>query len=140
MAERKSIYIGAGLARAIDQQDLFGGLTGMVNAVGDRYAEICRRERPALTLDEWCAVCDALNGVWSFQMGDGAANLPSLPLEIHDAPGLADKWEVDVPRICGILAALSFAGRIAVIDMVERFWARSADRRLPRVIMQELLR
>lgn len=42
MAERKSIYIGAGLARALDQQELFGGKTGMVNVIGDRYAEICR--------------------------------------------------------------------------------------------------
>lgn len=140
MAERKSIYIGRGLARALAQQDLFGGTTGMVNVIGDRYAEICRRERPELTLDEWCAVCDALNGVWSFQLGDdGAANLPALMPEIHDAPGLSEKWEVDVPRICAILNGLSFAGRIAVIDLVERFWARSEDRRAPRVIMREVL-
>lgn len=93
------------------------------------YSEIVRRERPAFSDAEWNAIRDALNGTWLLAEGASVAMLAGgLPLELADAcrlECLAEKWGVDGAELVGRVAALGFSARVAVIDDVIRFWART---------------
>lgn len=130
-ADRQSIFIGESLA-ANPLVPLLGGYTLAVNALADLYADLVRRERPELTLDEWEAVIIANNGVWQSLI---AREIPTLQLisELADTP----EWEepeiaandpshgtdVDAGRVNQILTHLSFGGRLAVLHVVMRAWA-----------------
>ncbi|MGC4033665.1 MAG: hypothetical protein QM754_18425 [Tepidisphaeraceae bacterium] len=116
--ERKSIYWGESLSRVAGPlSELLGGEGAAVNALADRYAELIRRERPQLTLDEWQAVCDANNGVWSMSF---SRETPTLQL-IDD--NIAERHGVDAAAINGILSGLPLAGKMAVLAVVEAAWA-----------------
>jgi len=89
-----------------------------------RYAEVCRRDLPQLSVDEWRLVMDALNGCW---MHDTPAHWAAL--EIADAISLNrldTKWGVDGADLQRRLGALGHGGWVALVDAAERFWASSS--------------
>jgi hypothetical protein len=140
MAIRKYIYIGERLATAAAPlTKLLDGDTSAINAIGDRYLEMVRRHRPELTLDEWCAVADALNGAWSEHLGNHeAATVITLGMAqtIHDSD-VGEKWDVDAASLVRAVDALDYAGRLAVLHVVEAVWAD--DRQNVRLVLQEIL-
>jgi hypothetical protein len=72
----------------------------------DRYAEMVRREMPALSAAEATILVRSLNG-----------------RSFNDAEGLHRFWaEVEDEDLASRLKALSYAECVAVIDAVERFW------------------
>ena len=135
MAKRYSIYASAALDRALAERIGCEGEQGLrsrsatITYICDRYTEMCRRSLPALTLNEWLLIFDAMNGTAGWDYPLGAAT--GLAHNVHDGcdlNGLGDKWEV--PEWRGLvtrLADLPFAGQIAVVDAAERFWATDAQ-------------
>lgn len=96
-----------------------------------RYAECCRRSLPALTRQEWLLICDALNGTWLAESSGGYSAAAVLEIEIADAiaiNALDAKWGILGTDLPTRLHALDYAARLAVIDVVERFWAGGDER------------
>ncbi len=90
----------------------------------DRYGELMRRSRPELTEAQWNLIYDAMNGTLHepAQLIRG-----SVAHGIGDAialDGLADKWQVDGPALINLLASLTYAQEVAVVDAAERYWAK----------------
>ncbi len=88
-----------------------------------RYAEVCRRELPALSVPEWKLCMDALNGtiLW-----DRVESISWLVHEVEDAlriNKLGEKHGVDGPALLAKLADTTYAQRLAIADTAERFWA-----------------
>lgn len=135
MAKRYSIYASAALDRALAERIGTEGDEGLrsrsatITYICDRYAEICRRSLPALNLNEWLLIFDAMNGTASWDYPLGAAT--GLAHNVHDGcdlNGLGDKWEVaDWRGLVSRLAGLPFASQMAVVDAAERFWATDAQ-------------
>ncbi|RMD64249.1 hypothetical protein D6833_04635 [Candidatus Parcubacteria bacterium] len=129
MDKRKSIYVGPALTRLIETRG--GGqscgisVSGLINAVADRYMETVRRHLPRLAVGEWLLIFDAMNGVWS---GDNSVlDVLSVPAEIEDAVklnNLDSKWDVDGKTLVKKLHGLDWCQRLAVLDATERFWCR----------------
>jgi len=88
-----------------------------------------RRSLPRLTVGEWCLLWDALNGVWLREPASMAINSVKLEIADHITLNGADiTWDVDKGALLDKLDALPFAGLLAIVDAVERFWATSSDR------------
>lgn len=131
-ATRYSIYSSEALEKALAERMPHGDAEGnlrsrsaTITAMVDRYAEICKRSLPSMPLNYWLLVFDAMNGCWLL---DHPAMVASgLAHNVYDACRLNDagsKWRVDeTNQLVEQLAALPFAGQIAVIDACERFWA-----------------
>lgn len=92
----------------------------------ERYAEVARRCRPELSEAEWSLLRDACNG-WAVEPASAVA---WLPLQVDDAIRLDEldrKWGVDGPALIERLRRLDYAGCLAVLDEIERWWATGTD-------------
>ncbi len=121
--QNKSIHFGPALRRLTEAKkpEVF---SGMVETVCDRYAQMISDALPDLEEAQWCAICDALNGVW---MREGHS-YGFLWAEIADADrlnGLGDKWGIDAEDLAAHLRSLPLASTLAVVEVVERFWSRA---------------
>jgi hypothetical protein len=138
LPKKTGIYIGDGLRAALEGRLTDdASLSAAVNDVAARYAEIVRQNRPTLSPAAWLAVCDALNGIWLRDSG----SLRLAWAEIADADrlhGLGAKWGVDAKALAEAVRDLDYAGLIALVDTVERFWADDsgdpADQVLARIV------
>ena len=131
--KRYSIYSSPALEAALSSRidptagDDGGGFrsrSSLISAIADRYAEICRRESPLLSLNEWLMIFDSLNGCWMLEPASLAAN--GIALEVSDAATLNatdEKWGVpDGKDLARRIDALSFGAKVAILDAAERFW------------------
>ena len=87
-----------------------------------RYVEVCRRHRPDLERKEWYLIVDAFNGT----IIDEQFALPNLAAQIEDAIALDDadkRHAVDGEALLRKLRNLTYAEKLAVVDIVDRFWA-----------------
>lgn len=129
-ALKTSIAVTPETAAIIDPRSAGMDRSTVIRILLGWYAEIVRRERPALAEAEWNAIRDALNGTWLLaEQADVGLLAGGLPVEIADAcrlEGLAEKWAVDGAALVAQLDALGFAARLAVIDDAVRFWAAVA--------------
>ena len=125
MAKKAGIHIGPQLEAIIGVTGDDAGITTSkrVNVIGDRFAEILRRERVEKLLNEaeWNALRDMLRGVLS---EPAAVIRGSLAMGWEDSleDGIAEKWDVDPSAMQNKLAALTFVQEVAVIEAVERWW------------------
>lgn len=115
--ERLSIYAGEPLALVLGGHD--ENRSGRVNQVCARYLAIVADSQPRWSQAQWSAVCDALNGCW---LGDDLS-LRYLWAEVADTQGLGDKWGIDQDALVRELREMPMAGKVAVVELVERFWA-----------------
>lgn len=97
----------------------------------ERYYTVLERTLAGVALDEraWNLLRDALNGTWA----DSWWAAHELAAEVEDAlgSGLGEKWGLSGPEQGALLAqirGLSPAAVWAVIDAVERWWARQDER------------
>lgn len=116
--ERITIYAAPPIWRALEVDG--ENRSGRLNAVCDRYDTIILDEltRMMFSRDEWCAICDVLNGTWLHDHG-----WQSCWAEVLDSPEMDEKWGIDHKGLGERLHEVSLAGRAAVIDVVERFWS-----------------
>lgn len=116
-----SIYAGEPIQQALDGHD---NRSGRLNTVAERYLDVVRRDCPALTEQEWCAVCDALNGHW-WEGGDGGVGVRMAWASVSDADrldGLGAKWGVDAQALAARMQCMSAGEQVALAEVVERFW------------------
>lgn len=119
MAERKTIYLPDHVAAFF--ADARHGLSGRIAAVVDRYARICHDHLPELTRSQWCAICDANNGL--DDMGDSShGSWWFMWANVADSQGLGDKWKIDQDELIATMRAWSTAQTIAAYEAVRTFW------------------
>lgn len=130
--ERITIYAGDPIRRVLEADP--ENRSGRINEVCQRFDSIIVDELSRMTFsrDEWCAICDVLNGTW---LAD--RNWQSCWAEMLDSPEMDGKWGIDHKALGWRLHEMSLAGRAAVADVVERFWASP---NLNEVTNDELLR
>jgi hypothetical protein len=117
---KKSVYISKDTVAAINARYNDGdqNYSEAINMFSDRYRVMVRADLAGieLTTDEWTMLFDIYNGTLTRQDAEGAAKM--LLAEVADSyrarklPGLQDK-----------VAAMNLAQRMAVIDVIDRFWA-----------------
>jgi hypothetical protein len=135
VTERGSIYFGEALRRLLAARPEDSGLwtrSGLLNTVAARYQEVCRRHCPTLTIAEWCAVMDALNGVWLRGSDHEAESLTAVWAEVYDADrldGLGKKWRCGAKALAERIRDYDYATTVALVDAVERWWALPSDGR-----------
>jgi hypothetical protein len=116
LSERTQKHEDAGLIARYDSRSrLIAGLIA-------RYDEVVRRSIPQLAEKEWMLVADALNGIWLLEE---PRHVHYIELEIADAirlNKLDSKWEVDGAELNRKIHALDYAGRLSIVDAVERLW------------------
>lgn len=125
MAKKSSVYLSDTLLRVIgpagDDYDV--SVSGRLNQIGDRYAQILRRTQlPELSEAELNLIRDALNDVLHEPadmirgaIGHGVSD--SIALD-----GLAEKWSVDGEVLVEKLAALDYAQEVTLLERVEQWW------------------
>ena len=89
--------------------------------MASRYEEIVINHCPRLTEAQWCAICDIYNA-HLFSIADGPNTILEELQEADVEDGLGAKWDVDIPQLCRELEKSGTAGRIAALEMAQRFW------------------
>ena len=118
MAEKFSIYAGMPLAAALAGYD--ESRSARVNQVCADYIECIQHAMPELPRAEWCAIFDALNGLW-IEPGE-ASTRRLLWAEIADCEGLGEKWGIDQTALYTRVRAMTVPELIAVCEATRAFW------------------
>ena len=119
--ERIAVYVGAPVRRALAQAGSTNK-SGRINDICARYDAIITYELtvPLFTENEWCAICEANRGA---EPGNDIA-WRSTWANVMDTPELAGRWDVDPMTLSRRLRILSLPARVAVAEIIERFWSR----------------
>jgi hypothetical protein len=136
-AKRQSIYIPEKIQEILATY-AYGdesSISGTIAAIIDRYRAITADATPELPANEWMAICDVLNGCGMLLAAGGGRHdqAPMAWASIADSEqdGLGKKWNVDCRGLAEKIRMLPLAGRIAVWDVVARFWASEQLNSLP---------
>ena len=116
------IYLSHEATEALAQR-ASSNRSAAVSRMIERYDELCRRALPELSEAEWNLVYDACNG-WLVDMARSVAYLPHEVEDHIKLNGADAKWGVDGEVLMAKLAALDYAGCVAVVDAAERFWTK----------------
>lgn len=129
MATRATLYLDDDTEHllAAYSSDADRETSAIVRRLLDRYREVCERHRPALSIAEWKACCDALNGLnLRLDMGPSQhATIRFMWAEISDGDrldGLGAKWGIDAQALSVRIRDMSYAEQVSLADTVERFW------------------
>lgn len=121
----------ARVERALVDRNVHGSRSETLRVVVERYEQIVQRMRPALTEAQWAAL---VTGLASTATRDPVI-ARALDMIVEDAVADAvDQGEIDPALAPDVMAlpetirALSFAERVAVLDELERRWARDIPR------------
>lgn len=132
MGKKISVYLSNGALAELDRTSTVHhdgsverNTSGRLSSIVERYGEIVRRHAPALSLGEWCAICDANNGCF---MDDIPESVTMLWANVADSPGIGEKWAVDADDLVRRMRGLTYAESIAVAEVVQRFWADTRSR------------
>lgn len=125
MSKRTSIYMPRETRAFLTAYGEENSISGSIAAIIKRYDEITREAMPALAENEWCAICDVLNGCGVLLSSGGYDQARSIWAEIADSEpdGLGEKWGISCRELAEKLRGLPLAGKIAVWDVAARFWA-----------------
>jgi len=124
MASKKTIYITDAAEKIIGvHQD---SLSGRIGSIIIRYGAITSQDCPALTVNEWLAICDILNNTYT--QGDSYPHDIALYLwaEIANADrleGLGKTWEIDALALSARVQNMSYDKQCAIIEVASRFCA-----------------
>lgn len=118
MAAKLSIYAGEPLATVLAGYD--DQRSGRVNQVCADYLLLIPELAPEMSRDEWCAVCDALNGLFIPDGDHGTYRF--IWAEVADCEGLGEKWAIDQAALAARLRAMSVGQLIAAAEVSRRFW------------------
>lgn len=127
MSRKASIYKGDTLLKL--EQDLLSHcddkITRVVNTICDRYSEMIAHYTPALTENEWLALCDVLNGYMTDDIKQAARGLHWSLSDGISMDGLGEKWDIDA-TFCEYIKDAEFAEKIAIIHVCQVFWSLKA--------------
>lgn len=122
-ADRIAVYAGPPISAALAAVD-GNGASNRLNSVAERYMSMVADElsRIEFTHEEWCAIMDANNGVQVF-IGDPVGS-SMVWMNVHDAPELGEKWNVDQAALVQRLRALPRSTLTAIVEARDRFWSK----------------
>lgn len=124
MGRKSTIYISTAAEGIIGTLDEGDSISGRINSIITRYGEITSRDCPTLTVGEWLAIIDILNGTW--READTPQNdiARYLWAEIEDAiaDGINDKWDIDAADLSKRVRAMTYGQQCAIIEVACRFW------------------
>ena len=128
MALRKiAISVGEELDRYLTTRLPVGGnVSGALNTLAQRYAEIVSLSLPRFSLNEWMMLFDALGSTYNPWYLD-ELTLPEIVRMAVERYGLGDKWRLDGSAFALRLESLNFCESVAVRDAADRFWSGSGD-------------
>lgn len=124
MAKRTSIYLPDAVSAYLADAE---SVSSRIAAIILRYQRLCRESLPALSREEWCAVCDANNGCgFEDSAGEFAESIGvMLWANVHDSPGLGDKWEIDQGKLVERMQQWTYAEQVAAYEACRTFWQHS---------------
>lgn len=136
-APKTSIYLGEEVEKIVNVRGngkalRQGDRSEVIRAMIVRYDELCARHRPSFSAKEWRAICDGLGGVEL----RGSSTLSGMVGELEDAErvrGIGKAHGVDVWGIVDVIRKQPYAGRVAIADVVECYWAAVARGAEPHV-------
>ena len=121
--KRIQIYVGEPLAAELAKMPPGQSVSGHVNALAARHAMMRADVTPRLSVAEWSAICDALNGSYLLD----ADTAQHAWASVADTEGLGEKWSIDQESLVAKLRALPASARVAVAEVVEAFWAQAPE-------------
>lgn len=124
MTNRTTIYLGEPLQRLLEASGR-ENRSGRINCMAECYNTIIQDELLHLDLSptEWCAICDANNPGWGvYSLGDALTSANFAWANVADTEGIGAKWEIDDKALIEKMRAMRPAQRIAVYEVVSRFW------------------
>ena len=121
----KSLYIPNDVDRSIiaaAPAESYSGRVVYLCTLGHRLA---LEAAPALSLGEWCAAADALNGYWLDYEAGVEAVASGVRHELFDAASdLDERWQVDCTALARRLAEMPLGSQAAVLEIVRAYWRR----------------
>jgi hypothetical protein len=123
MASKKTIYLSDPVEKILGPE--LDSLSGRISSIVIRYGEIMRLECPALSENEWLAICDVLNGTWL--AAESSPNDPAkyIGASISDGDkydGIGEKWGVDALDLARRVRDMRYFEQCAIIEIATRFW------------------
>jgi hypothetical protein len=123
---KKSVFLHAPTVEAIKKRSVEGeeNFSGTLNAFTDRYLAMIRASLKAvdLTTSEWTALFSIYAGTMTQQDAEGVAKM--LLAEVLDS----EQYETgECPHLPEKIQGMNFCERMAVVDMIDRFWSRDWD-------------
>jgi len=97
------------------------GLIERINTICERYADIVSSDYAEFTLEEWCAICDSLNGV-IIGSADTDVDVYDAIMDAEQDRELGRRWDVDAMALATRLTELSSAQFYSALEVVSRFW------------------
>ena len=108
---KTSIYLDPDTQAILAAREVGPGTRSeVIRVCVERYAEICRREKPDLTAAEWSTVFEVLDDKW-LSVGHSPIHVPAI---VSDAGKAA---------LAKQLGEMFFSELVAVVDEAERHWA-----------------
>jgi len=110
--------------REIIGYESYDRLVARIETICGRFDGIINSEYAEFTVQEWCAICNALIGnmLWVDSYQSLAMELYDNVMDADEFGELGKKWEVDVKALASRLKDLSHAQTCSVLEVVNRFW------------------
>lgn len=116
-SKRLTLYLTEKSLDVIGPVDNF---SGRVNGIIQAYGRITAEAAPSLTLAQWSFLADMLNGT---HIEDNTGDYLWADIaEAGNLDGLGEKWQVDAEAFSALVRDLPHAARLAIIDVIVRFW------------------
>ena len=121
---KKSVFLNDAAVEAIESRNKPGeaNYSGTINTLIDRYRALIRNTVLELDLStkEWTTLFSVYNGTVTGQ--DASGTVKMLLAEVMDS-----EEAENTPHLPEKIRNMNFCQRLAVIDMVDRFWSRQWD-------------
>lgn len=116
------IYVGEPirtLFASVSAED-FGSRSWRISNAVERYQAIVEHDMPTLTVGQWCAILNTLNGTFLEPL-----MIQHMWMEIEDhEPGfLEQKWGIDGKVLIERLKAMPLGSLMAIAEVVQQFWS-----------------
>jgi hypothetical protein len=124
MESTESITLSREALRIIGSGCDFFSASSRVSSMIVRLHEIMSLECPALTVNEWMVICDALISTvldTENSATDIARNMWAGVADADRLDGLGEKWNIDAQALSERLRDMSYLQQCAIIEVVSRF-------------------
>jgi hypothetical protein len=103
--------------------------SGRVNTIIGRYKAMVEENMPELSVNEWCAICDANNG--THMLADFNENDPArwawMNVADSEPSEMKEKWALDNLELARKMKSMSFIEQCAVMEVIQKFWENSGQ-------------
>lgn len=125
MARQMTYYMAPEAESVIGNYKERGSFNSRANSIIIRYGAICKKDCPEMTVSEWMACCDVLNGTVrdTDSYWNDPARMIHANIEDSEQDGLGEKWGIDCKEFSSRLREMPYSSQCAIVEVVSRFWA-----------------